>query len=691
MSSGRKCNNCGSADIEVDNARGDAVCTNCGSVLEDNIIVSEVQFEENAHGAASAVGQFVASDSRGGATQYGKFQVSTGTESREVTLRKARQGITHLCSQLRLNNHCIETACNFFKMALIRNLTRGRRNTHIYAACVYITCRTEGTSHLLIDISDVLQICCYELGRTYLKLSQSLCLNIPSIDPCIYIMRYANKLEFKEKTHEVSMTAQRLVQRMKKDSIHSGRRPSGLCGAALLLAARMHDFSRTPNDIVRIVKIHESTLRKRLFEFGETPSSALTVDEFMAVDLEAEQDPPAFKAARKRDKERLQKLEEQTTEFNQLQAEIDAALDREMTRLGKKRKVKNVDFDELQETGQFIEESTMDVITECLKEETPGSGGGGGGGREKNSANSSKSFIPEGMRPDLRAICANTEKERPAGEELGSGSFLPEGDVGEGELLTEDLDDDEINGYIMTEEEARTKNMQWEKLNEEYLKDMKIKEERLAKEREEGKPEKKKRRNVKKKMFGPSPSAREAIEMILQEKKISSKINYDILKTLTDGDGAGSTAAATTSALTALPVEAKSEIKGEINPTNSSSSPLLSPVRGIKQEKKPFDAPVADAAGRSNLKPTPNFGASSRKKHTAQATLPVVSSAGADDDETAKVTEDGTTKTGQDTIDDYDEEGDVEPEPEPEPEHKSLADMLNTGDDDDYYGYDDDY
>uniref|UniRef100_A0A182MFW1 TFIIB-type domain-containing protein n=1 Tax=Anopheles culicifacies TaxID=139723 RepID=A0A182MFW1_9DIPT len=181
MSSGRKCNNCGSADIEVDNARGDAVCTNCGSVLEDNIIVSEIQFEENAHGAASAVGQFVASDSRGGATAYGKFHVGTGTESREVTLRKARQGITLLCSQLRLNNHCIETACNFFKMALMRNLTRGRRNTHIYAACVYITCRTEGTSHLLIDISDVLQICCYELGRTYLKLSQSLCLNIPSI------------------------------------------------------------------------------------------------------------------------------------------------------------------------------------------------------------------------------------------------------------------------------------------------------------------------------------------------------------------------------------------------------------------------------------------------------------------------------------------------------------------------------
>ncbi|XP_050069000.1 transcription factor IIIB 90 kDa subunit [Anopheles maculipalpis] len=675
MSSGRKCNNCGSADIEVDNARGDAVCTNCGSVLEDNIIVSEIQFEENAHGAASAVGQFVASDSRGGATAYGKFHVATGTESREVTLRKARHGITHLCSQLRLNNHCIETACNFFKMALIRNLTRGRRNTHIYAACVYITCRTEGTSHLLIDISDVLQICCYELGRTYLKLSQSLCLNIPSIDPCIYIMRYANKLEFKEKTHEVSMTAQRLVQRMKKDSIHSGRRPSGLCGAALLLAARMHDFSRTPNDIVRIVKIHESTLRKRLFEFGETPSSALTVDEFMAVDLEAEQDPPAFKAARKRDKERLQKLEEQTTEFNQLQAEIDAALDREMiSRAGKKRKLKKSDFDELQETGQFIEESTMDVISECLVEEKAVT---------KETVDKNKPIIPEGMRPDLRAICANNDTDRYGGET----SFEQQDDAGNGELLTEDLDDDEINGYIMTEEEAHTKNVQWEKLNEEYLKELKLKEERLAKEREECKPEKKKRRTVRKKMIGPSSSAREAIEMILQEKKISSKINYDILKTLTDGEGPGA------SAVVAAPVQmvdTNGDIKEEVeNITDPLSSPVL--VKQDKMLSTPATATSSDAAGRGSLKPTPNFGASSRRKHMAQATLPVVS-AGMDEDEPTKDAEDGTTsKVAQDNIDDYDDEGDVEPEPEPEPEHKSLADMLNNGDDDDYYGYDDDY
>uniref|UniRef100_A0ACB8G5T0 Transcription factor TFIIIB subunit brf1 n=1 Tax=Sphaerodactylus townsendi TaxID=933632 RepID=A0ACB8G5T0_9SAUR len=59
---GRVCGACGGSEIEVDSARGDAVCTGCGSVLEDNIIVSEVQFVENSGGGSSAVGQFVSLD-----------------------------------------------------------------------------------------------------------------------------------------------------------------------------------------------------------------------------------------------------------------------------------------------------------------------------------------------------------------------------------------------------------------------------------------------------------------------------------------------------------------------------------------------------------------------------------------------------------------------------------------------------
>ena len=92
--------------------------------------------------------------------------------------------------------------------------------------------------------------------------------------------------------------------------------------------------------------VHESTLRKRLNEFGETPASQLTLDEFMNIDLEAmteEQDPPSFKAARKRDRERMNKLETETDidlEYNELESKIEDALDEVRMKLSSKRGAK---------------------------------------------------------------------------------------------------------------------------------------------------------------------------------------------------------------------------------------------------------------------------------------------------------------------------------------------------------------
>ena len=40
---------CGSTAIDTDQSRGISYCTACGNVLEENTIVSEVQFEENAN------------------------------------------------------------------------------------------------------------------------------------------------------------------------------------------------------------------------------------------------------------------------------------------------------------------------------------------------------------------------------------------------------------------------------------------------------------------------------------------------------------------------------------------------------------------------------------------------------------------------------------------------------------------
>ena len=101
MSGKKTCKNCTSTDIEVDQARGIAVCINCGVVLEENCIVSEVQFEENAYGGASAVGQFLSNDNQGGTGFTNAYRGGQGKQSREITLKKARERISQMGDQLK--------------------------------------------------------------------------------------------------------------------------------------------------------------------------------------------------------------------------------------------------------------------------------------------------------------------------------------------------------------------------------------------------------------------------------------------------------------------------------------------------------------------------------------------------------------------------------------------------------------
>lgn len=54
---GRTCPHCGSSDIDDDAARGDSTCMNCGTVLEESTIVSDVTYQERSGGGSTLVGE----------------------------------------------------------------------------------------------------------------------------------------------------------------------------------------------------------------------------------------------------------------------------------------------------------------------------------------------------------------------------------------------------------------------------------------------------------------------------------------------------------------------------------------------------------------------------------------------------------------------------------------------------------
>ena len=252
------CENCGGTDIDFDTSRGDAVCIQCGTVLEENTIVNEVTFAQDSGGGSSVVGQFVAATP--GAASAG---LGFSKESREVAYSNGQRHISQLAAALRLAEHHQEAAQRLFMLAVQHNFIQGRRTQNVIAACMYTVCRREKTPHMLIDFSDVLQTNVYMLGSCFLKFTRLLSLTLPIIDPSLYIHRFASKLELGDKTHLVSMSALRLVQRMRRDWIQTGRRPSGICGAALLIASRVHGFRRTQREVVRIVRICDAACSER--------------------------------------------------------------------------------------------------------------------------------------------------------------------------------------------------------------------------------------------------------------------------------------------------------------------------------------------------------------------------------------------------------------------------------------------
>lgn len=528
---GATCNQCGSTELESDPAKGDTYCTKCGAVIEENLIVSELQFEEGSHGAANLIGRMVSSDANYkslAAGTLGNNLAVSSRESREITLENAKRRIKSIGQQLRLNNHCVTTAFNFYKMALSRRLTYGRRQNNVYAACLYMTCRIEGTSHMLLDLSDVTQVNIFELGKTYLKLSNALCINIPPIDPCIYIIRFSNRLHKligtdASKVRDIELTALRLVQRMKRDWIHTGRRPSGLCGAALLVACRLNGIHCNIRDIIKIVQVCETTIRKRLAEFGDTQTGRLTLDEFMTVDLEGEDDPPCFKEARKRQRLTLQQIEsgEKTNEFEEEISKFQKMIDDKLEefRSIKQKKFKSLlsSEDELvteeNAVEKIVEQETADVLSKVLNDDD----------ETETVLEKLKEFRPTAKNLGLIKTSTGLEIAIPEEEE-------PEQD--DGELDLDGIDDDEIDSYLLNEVEQQSREDLWNKVNTEYLK------ERAEKEAEESEAPKivKKKQTKRKRAPCVATSANEAVETMLQEKRISTKINYKVLSAIMASD-----------------------------------------------------------------------------------------------------------------------------------------------------------
>ncbi|CAH1764043.1 268_t:CDS:2 [Entrophospora sp. SA101] len=477
------CTNCGGNGVEYDTAAGHAFCTTCGFVAEESKIVSEVTFGESSSGAAILQGSYVGADQRRAKT-VGPYRRHSRVDSREQTISNGA-----LATALRLSDHLMEAAQRYFNLAITNNFIQGRKTEHVVAACLYIVCRSERTSHMLIDFSDILQVNVFTLGSTFLKLVRHLHIVLPLIDPSLYISRFASMLEFGEETPRVVADALRLVQRMDRDWLQTGRRPAGL-----LIAARMNNFRRSIREVIAVVKIAD--------EFKITPSGKLSVQQFRNLWLEQECDPPAFKRA-----QNLAKLAKKIKESNTSElVSLDSP----------------PQLPETSSQNDNVEQNDSNRDDVASQREN-----------DNDNINYGDFSEQEDQVEDFNSNDnGSKEIDRELEEEISY--YLDKNNNGE---INSDVDDDEINNILLSEEEVRKKTEVWMELNQEFLQELEEKQKKQELSRQNGGGVSTRRKRQKKGKNSEQPVANtpaEAARRLFEERNLSKKINFDVLDSLLD-------------------------------------------------------------------------------------------------------------------------------------------------------------
>ena len=333
-----QCQNCTNGDVHEDD--GQLICRSCGSIVEESRITQELTFGEASNGAAVVQGTYVGAEETTARLPMAGNPRWNGMSSRQISERNALGEMTQIATRLRLNQIDKDRGMQVYKLAMACNMIQGRTVREVAAACLFVGCRRDPECKtMLIDVSEAIEVNVFKLGAIYTTIVQKLGLKdergpLYEVNPETLVQRFAHEMEFGSDEHRIAREAVQILKRMRRDWIHVGRRPAGVCGAALILAARMNNYRRTVREVVHLAKVADITINKRLDEFKYTESSRLTVDEFRhhGLELEKEHDPPAFYQQFVTKKKRgKRKIQDEEVEYAQEVTSISSSMTPEST------------------------------------------------------------------------------------------------------------------------------------------------------------------------------------------------------------------------------------------------------------------------------------------------------------------------------------------------------------------------
>ena len=281
-----KCNKC--TNIHRDPVSGVTLCLTCGNVIDDCDIAANVEFDNYQN----VQGTYVKFDNNNTS-----MTISRMFDPIQLRRNKVYNEMNKLATILQIPTTIIDRAKRLYLISYNKNFTQGRSSKILVGALLYLACRLDQSKHLLIDFSEALHVNLFVIGTIYLKLIKLLGLQVKIIDPAFYIHRFCHKLNFDKNTKDVINIAMKVITFFKRDWITTGRRPAGLCGASIYIAAKLNNIKIDINTISEVVNCSNETINTRLREFSQTKIASLSKEEFEGMSLSSsyiERDPPCF-------------------------------------------------------------------------------------------------------------------------------------------------------------------------------------------------------------------------------------------------------------------------------------------------------------------------------------------------------------------------------------------------------------
>jgi transcription initiation factor TFIIB len=304
-----KCPECGSTRIIRDYDSGEAVCGDCGLVVEEHFLderpetraFSPEEYEERLRtglpeqysifdkglttsidvSGEDASGKKLPAETYFKMKRLSKWQVHSRVySSANRDLAQAMVELDRLCDALVIPQATKEQAAVIYRKALDKGIVRGRSIASTVAASLYAACRTTGVERPLRTIAEAslagrrleddgtwkrkketrASAKVKEVSRCYRLILKEVGLEVPLKDPVSCLKKVANEVGA---SGEAQGLAAQIILKARERHLLLGKEPHGVAAAALYLACVICGEDKTQKQIADAAGVTEVTVRNR--------------------------------------------------------------------------------------------------------------------------------------------------------------------------------------------------------------------------------------------------------------------------------------------------------------------------------------------------------------------------------------------------------------------------------------------